>query len=76
MVKVFDRIQREITIVSVEHTAGGNGLILTFSTRHPYTLEEWVSILTFAGRTEYGVAVPNNGQTIKELAEEARAERT
>lgn len=76
MVQVFDRIQKEIKIESVEHMGNGEkGLLLTFSTREPYDVTDWTTILTFAGRVNDGLAIPNNGQTMQDLVTEANSKR-
>ena len=73
MVQVFDRLHKEIKIESVDPME--DGLMLTFSTREPYEITDWITILTFAGRTEDGKAIPNDGQTIYGLVAEANSKR-
>lgn len=62
--KMFDRFHPEIKQEKTE--AYGENILLTFSTREPYTVSKWITVLTFAGRPENGVAVPNDGQTIQD----------
>lgn len=69
--KIFDRFHPEIKQEKTE--AHGESVLLTFSTREPYTVSQWVTILTFAGRPQDGVAIPNNGKTIQQMVAEENA---
>src|SRR5690348_8414389 len=73
MVKVFDRLHREIKVESAEDLE--EDILLTFSTREPIAVKDWITILTFAGRVEDGIAVPNNGQTIQGMVAEEKGEK-
>lgn len=68
MVNTFERIHRETKIESVEPSE--EGVILTFSTSEPYTVANWTTVLTFAGRVQDGAAIPNDGQTLQEMVGE------